>query len=165
MIGKGSGEPCPVSGRPAPRWLDEAEAEAWLSLIRVLMLLPAALDRQLRGDAGIPVPYYQILAKLSEQPDRAIRMTDLAHLVGTTSSRLSHAVASLEERDWVRRESCPTDKRGQVARLTDAGMAVLTAAAPAHVEEVRRLVFDRLTPDEVAQLGALAAKLGPDPHP
>jgi DNA-binding MarR family transcriptional regulator len=163
MIGRRSREPCTESDRPAPapRWLDDTEAEAWINLVRMLMLLPAALDRQLREEAGIPHPYYQILANLSASPDRAIRMTDLARMVGTTSSRLSHAVASLEERDWVRRESCPTDKRGQVARLTDAGMAALTAAAPGHVEEVRRLVFDRLTPDEVAQLRALAAKLVP----
>ena len=144
-----------------PRWLDEREAKAWINLVRVLMLLPAALDRQLREEAGIPHPYYQILANLSDRPGHAIRMTDLARLVGTTSSRLSHAVASLEQRDWVRREACPTDKRGQICRLTDAGMAVLVAAAPGHVEEVRRLVFDHLTPDEVAQLSTLATKLMP----
>ncbi|MEV6851058.1 MarR family winged helix-turn-helix transcriptional regulator [Actinoplanes sp. NPDC051411] len=145
-----------------PRWLDEDEASAWRNLVRVLMLLPAALDRQLREEAGVPHPYYQILAHLSDRPDHAIRMTDLARLVGTTSSRLSHAVASLEQRDWVRREACPTDKRGQICRLTDTGMAVLVAAAPGHVEEVRRLVFDRLSPDEVAQLSTLTAKLMPD---
>jgi DNA-binding MarR family transcriptional regulator len=144
-----------------PRWLGDAEASAWTNLVRVLMLLPAALDRQLREEAGIPHPYYQILATLSDRPDRAIRMTDLARLVGTTSSRLSHAVASLEQRGWVRREACPTDKRGQICRLTDAGMAALAAAAPGHVEEVRRLVFDHLTPDEVTQLSTLAAKLVP----
>jgi DNA-binding MarR family transcriptional regulator len=143
-------------------WLDDTETEAWINLVRVLMLLPAALDRQLREEAGIPHPYYQILANLSDRPDRSIRMTDLARLVGTTTSRLSHAVASLEQKDWVRRGACPTDKRGQIARLTDAGMAALTAAAPGHVEEVRRLVFDRLTADEIAQLSTLAAKLGPE---
>jgi DNA-binding MarR family transcriptional regulator len=144
-----------------PRWLDEAEHDTWLHLVQVLMLLPAALDRQLREDAGIPHPYYQILANLSDQPGRSMRMTDLARLVGTTTSRLSHAVGSLEQRDWVRREACPTDKRGQIACLTDAGMDALVAAAPGHVQEVRRLVFDRLTPDEAAQLGALTAKLNP----
>jgi DNA-binding MarR family transcriptional regulator len=144
-----------------PQWLGEAEASAWTNLVRVLMLLPAALDRQLREEAGIPHPYYQILAKLSDSPGRAVRMTDLARLVGTTSSRLSHAVASLEQREWVRREACPTDKRGQICRLTDSGMAALVTAAPGHVEEVRRLVFDNLTPDEVAQLGSLTAKLIP----
>jgi DNA-binding MarR family transcriptional regulator len=142
-----------------PRWLERAELDAWTNLVQVLMTLPTALDRQLREDAGIPHAYYQILALLSDRPDRALRMTDLARLAGTTTSRLSHAVAALEQRGWVCRTSCPTDRRGQIARLTDAGLAAVEAAAPGHVDEVRRLVFDRLTPDEVTQLRTITAKL------
>ena len=148
-----------MNTRTEPRWLSDGELTAWLDLVRVLMLLPAALDRQLREDAGIPHAYYQILAMLSDQPDRAMRMTDLARLVGTTPSRLSHAVASLEQRGWVERQACPTDKRGQIARLTAVGAATVEAAAPGHVDEVRRLVFDRLTPGEVDQLRTIATKL------
>jgi DNA-binding MarR family transcriptional regulator len=144
-----------------PRWLTGDELAAWLDFVRVLMLLPAALDRQLREDAGIPHAYYQILAMLGGQPDRAMRMSDLARTVGTTPSRLSHAVASLEQRGWVERSACPTDKRGQIARLTGSGAAAVRAAAPGHVGEVRRLVFDHLTDDEVRQLRAIAAKLVP----
>jgi DNA-binding MarR family transcriptional regulator len=147
--------------RAEPRWLDSTELSAWMDLVQVLMLLPAALDRQLREDAGIPHAYYQILAMLGGKPDRAMRMTDLARVVGTTPSRLSHAVASLEQRGWVVRHACPTDKRGQIARLTDAGAAAVDAAAPGHVEEVRRLVFDHLTAADVDQLRAIAAKLLP----
>ena len=144
-----------------PRWLSPVELDAWIALTQLLMLLPAAMDRQLREDAGIPHAYYQILAMLSDRPDRSVRMTDLARLVGTTPSRLSHAVASLEQRGWVRRSSCVTDRRGQIARLTDAGMDVLRATAPGHVDEVRRLVFDRLSADEVSQLRAIVAKILP----
>jgi DNA-binding MarR family transcriptional regulator len=144
-----------------PRWLSSDELTAWLDFVQVLMLLPAALDRQLREDAGIPHAYYQILAMLSDQPDRAMRMTDLARLVGTTPSRLSHAVASLEQRGWVERGACPTDKRGQIARLTGAGTSAVHAAAPGHVGEVRRLVFDHLTDDDISRLRAIAAKLLP----
>jgi DNA-binding MarR family transcriptional regulator len=88
-----------------------------------------------------------------------MRMTDLARRTGTTSSRLSHAVAALEQKGWVCRQACSTDKRGQVAKLTDLGMSTLEAAAPGHVAEVRRRVFDALTPSEVEQLGAIAGKL------
>jgi DNA-binding MarR family transcriptional regulator len=144
-----------------PRWLDRTEHDAWMNLVQLLMLLPTALDRQLRDDAGIPHTYYQILALLSDRPDRAVRMTELARLAGTTTSRLSHAVASLEQRGWVRRRSCPTDKRGQIAELTDAGMTALEAAAPSHVAEVRRLVFDHLTTEDVTALHAVSAKLLP----
>src|SRR5206468_1424040 len=89
----------------------------------------------------------------------AIRMSELARLTATSQSRLSHAVASLEKRGWVRRHRCPHDGRGQLAHLTDAGLAVLRTTAPGHVAEVRRLVFDRLDPSDVRQLHAIAGKL------
>lgn len=144
-----------------PRWLTSTERDAWINLVQVLMLLPTALDRQLRDDAGIPHAYYQILATLSGQPGHEIRMTHLARLVGTTTTRLSHAVTTLEERGWVRRRACPTDKRGQIAQLSDAGLAVLRDTAPGHVTEVRRLLFDHLTPDDVTHLRDITAKILP----
>lgn len=114
------------------------------------------LDRELQRDAGMPHTYYEILVSLSESPDRAMRMSELAVLTRSSRSRLSHAVARLEALGWVVRQSCATDGRGQVARLTDAGFAALAAAAPGHVDGVRRHVFDRLTPDQVAQLRAIS---------
>ncbi|GAA0457075.1 MarR family transcriptional regulator [Actinoplanes lobatus] len=143
------------------RWLTGAEPEAWINLAQVLMMLPTALDQQLRQDAGIPHAYYQILATLSAEPGRAMRMTRLARLTGTTTTRLSHAVSNLEQRGWVLRQACPSDKRGQIAQLTEAGMAALRAAAPGHVAEVRRLVFDHLTAEDVARLRDITAKLVP----
>lgn len=154
--------PEPAAG---PRWLTEPELAAWMNLARLLVELPAALDRQLREDTGIPHAYYQILAILSSCPNRAMRMTDLAGLTGTTPSRLSHAVSTLEQRNWVQRNACPTDKRGQIAQLTDTGMAALEAAAPGHVAEVRRLIFDHLTDDDVTRLHTITAKLLTSPPP
>jgi DNA-binding MarR family transcriptional regulator len=142
-----------------PRWLQPPEMDAWLPLVQVLNRLPQALDRQLRSDAAIGHVYYQVLAMLSAAPDGQLRMSELARLTATSLSRLSHAVGSLEERGWVTREACPDDRRGQLARLTAAGREVLERIAPGHVAEVRRLVFDRLSPDEVEQLRVLATKL------
>ena len=139
-----------------PRWLDEQEMAAWLPLVRLLGLLPQALDRQLREDAGISHVYYQILAMLSDAPRQQMRMSELARLSATSLSRLSHAVASLEDRGWVERSPSPEDRRGQLAGLTDSGRQVLADVAPGHVAEVRRLVFDRLTREQVTQLAALA---------
>ena len=143
----------------ATRWLDEEEMAAWLPLLRVVQLLPQAMDRQLRQEAGIGHAYYQVLAMLSDQPDRTLSMGELARLAATSPSRLSHAVAAMEERGWVRRRPCPTNRRIQYATLTDEGLALLERLAPGHVGEVRRLVFDRLTPGEVAQLRSLARTL------
>lgn len=154
-------EPRPAAGDTEPRWLSATELDTWVNVAQMLMLLPAALDRQLREDTGIPHAYYQILAMLSAEPGQSMRMSDLARVVGSTTSRLSHAVASLEQRGWVRRRACPSDKRGQVACLTEAGAAMLREAAPGHVAEVRRLVFDQLTAEDVQQLGVITAKLLP----
>ena len=142
-----------------PRWLTDHEMAAWLPLVRFVHLLPQALDRQLREEAGISHVYYQILAMLSSAPAGRLRMSELAGLTSTSTSRLSHAVAALEERGWVVRTSCATDRRGQLAELTESGRRELERTAPGHVTEVRRRVFDVLSGDEVAQLRALAEKL------
>lgn len=134
------------------RWLSPAEREAWLSFVLGSHAFFAALDSQLQRDAGMPMAYYEILVQLSEAPGRALRMSQLAEATSTSKSRMSHAVARLEERGWVRRRNCPTDRRGQFAELTDEGYSVLAAAAPSHVAHVRRTLFDALTPEQVAQL-------------
>lgn len=142
-----------------PRWLDEAEMQAWLRLLRVVMLLPGALDRQLRQDAGLTHASYMVLACLSDAQDRSMRMSELARITATSQSRLSHSVAALEQRGWVQRRPCPQDGRGQVATLTDTGAQVLVDTAPGHVAKVRSLVFDPLGPADVEHLSDLAARL------
>lgn len=134
------------------RWLTSQEQRAWRAYLESTKVLFDALDRQLQRDAQMPHAYYEILVRLSEAPDRAMRMSELADTTLSSRSRLSHAVSRLEERGWVERESCPTDRRGQVARLTDAGLAVLTEAAPGHVRSVRKLVVDALSPEQLDQL-------------
>jgi DNA-binding MarR family transcriptional regulator len=134
------------------RWLDADEQRAWRAYLTATQLLQAQLDRELQRDSGIPHAYYEILVRLSEAPGRVLRMSELADAADSSRSRLSHAVARLEQTGWVRRESCPTDRRGSFARLTDEGFAALEAAAPAHVESVRRHLVDRLTPVQLQQL-------------
>lgn len=138
------------------RWLDENEQRAWRAYLEATRRFSDAVDTQLQRDAGMPHAYYEILVRLSEAPDRAMRMRDLAAASLTSRSRLSHAVARLEERGWVRRAGCPTDKRGQVAQLTDEGFQALAAAAPGHVERVRSALLDALTPDQVQQLSEIS---------
>src|SRR5262244_3631111 len=149
------------------RWLSAHEQAAWRSFMAGCRALFTAVDAQLQRDAGMPLAYYEILVRLSEAPGRALRMSQLAEAASASKSRASHAVARLEERGWVRRVDCPTDRRGQVAELTDEGYAALAAAAPGHVEQVRRTLFDPLTPEQVRQLhaitGSILAVLGNPP--
>jgi DNA-binding MarR family transcriptional regulator len=134
------------------RWLAVREQQAWRAFLTACQSLFGDIDAQLLRDAGLPHGYYEILVRLSEAPGRSLRMTQLAEASTFSKSRLSHAVARMEERGWVRRVICPTDRRGQVAELTDEGFAVLAAAAPGHVAQVRKSLIDPLTPEQVEQL-------------
>ncbi|MCX5070376.1 MarR family transcriptional regulator [Micromonospora lupini] len=141
------------------RWLDPDEQRTWRAFLAASRALMDTLDRELQRDAGMPHAYYEILVRLSETPGRQLRMSDLAEAAGSSRSRLSHAVARLEAAGWVRREDCPTDRRGQIAVLTDEGFAILAAAAPGHVEGVRRHLFDALSPAQVDQLRRISETL------
>jgi len=141
------------------RWLTVPEQQAWRAYLEATTLLFDALDRELQQDAGIPHAYYEILVRLSETEARAMRMSELADSTRSSRSRLSHAVARLEERGWVNRTECPTDKRGQVANLTDEGFAALVEAAPGHVAAVREHVIDRLSPEQINQLEQIAGAI------
>ncbi|MCA1712895.1 MAG: MarR family transcriptional regulator [Actinobacteria bacterium] len=141
------------------RWLTADEQQVWRAFLGANKLVFEQLDRELQRDAKIPHAYYEILVRLSEAPDRALRMSALADRSQSSRSRLSHAVARLEDSGWVKRESCADDKRGQIARLTDDGFAALAAAAPLHVESVRKHVFDPLTAQQQQQLKAISTAL------
>jgi DNA-binding MarR family transcriptional regulator len=141
------------------RWLSGQEQRTWRAFVQACESVFAATDAQLVRDSGLPHGYYEILVHLSESPGRALRMTQLARASTYSKSRLSHAVARLEERGWVRRRDCPTDRRGQIAQLTDEGFAALAAAAPGHVEQVRRSLIDALTPEQIEQLHAISAAI------
>jgi DNA-binding MarR family transcriptional regulator len=145
--------------RTGTRWLSDDEQCTWRDFLTAWQWLLSSVDGQLQRDAGIPLAYYEILVRLSEAPDRALRMTQLAAASASSKSRVSHAVARLEERGWIRRVDCPTDRRGQIAQLTDEGFAALSAAAPAHVEQVRRVLFDALTPEQQRQLAGISAAI------
>lgn len=150
------------------RWLDAKQLDVWVKLVAVVELLPGVLDSQLRRDARLTHFEYFVLAMLSEAPQHTLRMTWLARRTNATLPRLSHVVRRLEERGLVGRFPCPDDGRATNARLTEAGWAQVVAAAPGHVDNVRRHVIDALTPEQVDQLGgiadALLERLDPEGH-
>jgi DNA-binding MarR family transcriptional regulator len=148
-----------AAGAEQPRWLSQAERDAWMPLAGLMIKLPAALDARMQRDAGISHFEYLVLAGLSEATGRTLRMGDLAFLANGSLSRLSHVVKRLEQRGWVRREPCPEDGRSTNAVLTDDGYSKLVASAPGHVETVRALVIDSLTATQLRQLRDIGTRV------
>lgn len=151
-----------------PRWLDEDQQRTWRAFLAANRLVFERIERQLQADAGMPQAYYEILVRLSEAPDRTLRMSLLATSSLSSRSRVSHAVARMEEAGWVRRRSCPTDRRGQLAELTEDGMRVLRDTAPGHAMTVQEVLFDALSPEQQRMLRevgeTLVTHLSSDPQ-
>jgi DNA-binding MarR family transcriptional regulator len=155
-----------------PRWLNAEERRAWIAYVASSTLLEDYLDRQLRRDVGITHPDYSLLSRLSNAPEQAMGMSELAEQMKITRSRLTHAVTRLENAGYVERREHPTDRRGQITALTPTGRELLERAAPDHVEAVRHAIFDALTPDQVRQWGEISESIytaiegaSPDPLP
>lgn len=142
-----------------PKWLSGEELEAWVRFVAVMQLFPPALDAQLQRDSDLTHFEYFTLAMLSEAPDRTLRMTALARRTNATLARLSRVVSNLETYGFAQRMPCPEDRRATNISLTDAGWRKVVATAPGHVNLVRSVVIDTLTPDELAQLSQISAKL------
>ena len=140
---------------PEPRWLEGIERDAWLSLIGVIIRLPAAMDAQLQRDAGLSHFEYIVMVNLSNAEGHVLRMSQLAAQCHSSLSRLSHVVARLERRGWLRRDPCPDDGRATLATMTDDGFAKLASAAPGHVENVRNYVIDALDDEQLRQLNVI----------
>ncbi|MEV0086826.1 MarR family transcriptional regulator [Saccharopolyspora sp. NPDC050642] len=140
-----------------PRWLDAEEMAAWNAFLEASNLVARRVEQQLREQAGLSHPQYEILVRLAAEPDGEMRMTELAQLVVTSKSGLTYQVTQLEKAGLVRRRTCDTDDRGVIAGLTDAGREKLREAAPGHVELVRANLIDVLSRD---QLRAIATGLG-----
>lgn len=136
----------------SPRWLNDEERRTWIAFIYAQGLLLEQIERDLQRDSNLTLAYYQALVVLSEHPNHAMRMSDLAEALTFSRSRLSHAITRLELNGWIRRERCPEDRRGSLAVLTDEGLRALEAAAPDHVESVRSHLFDLLSPEELRHL-------------
>jgi DNA-binding MarR family transcriptional regulator len=141
-----------ISETSTTRWLTAEEQHAWRSFARAARLLFAQLDHDLSRDAGMAPGAYELLVLLSEAPLRSLRMNELAEATLSSPSRITHAVGRLVDLGWVSRSSCPSDRRGWLAVLTDEGQSALAAAAPRHVEHLRAHLIDGLSAQDIADL-------------
>ena len=151
-----SDEP-PSAGPDRP--LDDVEMRAWRAFLAASTSVSASLNHELEVGAGVSMHEYEILVRLSEAPDRQLRMSTLAGHVSHSRSRLTHTVGRLEKAGYVERASCAVDKRGVNCRLTEEGLSFLRTAAPIHLDGVRRHVVDRFTHEQLIALTGLLTVL------
>jgi DNA-binding MarR family transcriptional regulator len=137
------------------RWLSEAEQRAWRGLLQMTTKLEARLNRELQEAGGLSLADYEVLVPLSEAPQGRLRVFELASDLGWERSRLSHHLGRMQRRALVTREDCAADRRGAFVVLTDQGRTAIEEASPAHVETVRRLVFEGLSAEQVRSLQIL----------
>ena len=147
-----------------PRWLDEGEMRAWRALIGATTDLLAVLDNELQVAHGLSLADYEVLVRISESPDETMRMTDLASDLHLSPSGITRRIDGLVKSGLVERKRCPTDRRGAIAVLTEAGMKVLKDAAPTHVEGVRAHFIDRLSARQLANLATALSNVEVDPN-
>jgi DNA-binding MarR family transcriptional regulator len=145
-----------MAGTP---WLSEREQRAWRAFLRMQGELAARLNRQLQRDSGLSLADYAVLAQLSEASNGRLRPYELQRLLQWEQSRLSHHLARMQRRGHIRREECAADGRGWFFGLTEAGRSAIEAAAPGHVEAVRRLFLGRITRQQLAVLEQLSSQV------
>ncbi|RVX39386.1 DNA-binding MarR family transcriptional regulator [Nonomuraea polychroma] len=132
-----------------PRWLDSTEMAAWRAFLTTSHLLDRRIEEQLKAAAGLTHPQFEILVRLSEAPGRQERMTELARGVVVSKSALTYQITQLEKAGLVERATCPSDERGVLAMITEAGLRCLERVAPGHLEVVRAYLIDRLSREEL----------------
>ncbi len=136
-----------------PKWLNTEEQAVWRAYLDVTRMVNERLNRQLVEDSQLSLAEYEILVQLSEHPERALRMSELAERAVNSRSRLTHTVVRMEQRGLVQRRPSAEDGRGVMCTLTEAGFDAIDTAAPAHVATVRASILDPLTPELVTALG------------
>ena len=142
-----------------PRWLSDTEQHAWRSFLRMQAQLTTRLGRELQAESDLSIADYDVLVHLTDLEGGRRRILELARELDWEKSRMSHHLARMAKRGLIAREECEADGRGAFIAITPEGQAAIEAAAPRHVETVRRLVFDALTTEQVAALGAVSDRI------
>ncbi|MFV8395178.1 MarR family winged helix-turn-helix transcriptional regulator [Corynebacterium hindlerae] len=133
-------------------WLNDDEQKLWRLLLGGVRHLERGMEETLQQDSGLGASEFAVLVSLSEAEDQSLRLRDLCQSLEWDRSRASHQITRMERRGLVVKQKCEDDARGVLVVLTKEGMSRLEAAAPGHVESVRRLVFDHLTDEDAVVL-------------
>ena len=162
VVGCGQEAAAAGCGQGNRRILSETQMRAWRAFLGASTLVSACLNHELDEAAAISMYEYEILVRLFESEAGRVRMSQLADQVSYSRSRLTHTVGRLERAGYVLRSSCPNDRRGVYAHLTQAGYEFLAQTAPIHLDGVRRHLIDRFTPSELDTLTELLEKITTD---
>lgn len=146
----------PATTTATPRWLTAREQAVWRAYVDMTEKLTTRLNREMQQQSGISIAEYSVLVQLSEHVDARMRVLELARALGWEKSRLSHQLTRMQQRGLIERSNCSEDRRGAWIVLTDKGQESIIAAAPRHVESVRRYLFDELDADQVEALGRIS---------
>ncbi|MFF4243378.1 MarR family winged helix-turn-helix transcriptional regulator [Streptomyces sp. NPDC001822] len=152
-------------------WVDEREQRAWRSLMKMQAGLSEYVERRLRTRSGLSTADYHVLTHLSGAPEGRLRPFALGKALQWEKSRLSQHLTRMQKRDLVCRERCATDQRGAVVVITPQGRALIEAAAPLHAADVRDVLIDHMTPEQMDllielgdQVDAALARIGQRPE-
>jgi len=132
----------------ATNWLSPQEMDAWLAFITTTGDLMKAIEKDL-SEFGLDRGDYQLLAMLSDSDDHQMRMCDLADQLRLTRSGLTRRMEGVLKKKLVTRIQSTEDGRVAFAQLTPKGFDLLKTAAPHHLESVRSLMIDLLSPAEI----------------
>ncbi|MFG2941373.1 MarR family winged helix-turn-helix transcriptional regulator [Streptomyces sp. NPDC048282] len=141
------------------RWLTAEEQHVWRSFVRMHERLMGRLSRLLQTESNVSPADFAVLVELTDVPDGRRRFLDLARALEWEKSRMSHHIARMVKRGLVMRDECPEDGRGAFVVITDEGRAMIEAAAPRHVEAVRELFLDNVTPSELRLLARISERV------
>jgi DNA-binding MarR family transcriptional regulator len=153
-----------MASEPETPWLTDAQQRSWRAFLGGVTVLMDRLDRDLRNEHGLSLSEYEILVRLSEAPERTMRMAELADGVALSRSRLTHTVTRLEAAEILRRERCDEDGRGVQAVLTDHGVHLLQQAADTHVRGVQDHLIAHTSSRELGAIGAVMERVLTDLH-
>ncbi len=142
----------------ATKWLSPAEMAAWRTFIETSGDLLRAIEKDL-APFGLDRGDYQLLAMLSEAPDQRLRMCDLADSLRLTRSGLTRRMDGVLKKKLVSRVQSEEDGRAAYASLTPKGFELLKQVAPEHLESVRRLMIDLLSPTEIKAIASAFSKI------
>lgn len=140
--------------------LTGTDEETWSSYLVAARLLFEELDRRLDSSAGISLPDYTLLARLRDAGEDGLRMSELAESAVFSRSRISHAISRLENQGWVERRSCPTDRRGSYAALTEAGTSKFDEAEPVHTEVIKDHMLDSISATDAESFRRVTDQIG-----